>query len=52
MKKRYQKVPRISKWNRAESFCINCIKEMERITGEPMPPDLKEMMMNIAKSNK
>ena len=49
MKKRYQKAPRISKWNRAEYFCINRIKEMEKITGEPIPPDLKEIMMNVAK---
>jgi hypothetical protein len=52
MKKRYQKAPRISKWNQAPSFTVNCIKEMEKITGQPIPSDLKEIMKKVANAYK
>jgi hypothetical protein len=51
MKKRYQKAPRINSWNQTPSFVANCIKEMEKITGEAIPSDLKEIMMKVSNLN-
>jgi hypothetical protein len=46
MKKRFQKAPRISKWDSSAVHAMNCIKIIEKIKGEKLPDELVKQMTN------
>lgn len=47
MKKRYQKAPRISKWNHEPVFIHHNIKRIEQITGKKMPDEFKKRLREL-----
>lgn len=50
MKKRYQKAPRIGRWDQTKSCNANTLKLVEKIfEPEKIPEELKEQILNLKK---